>query len=67
MSDWSRDQIEKGLKEAFDAQKAQGNYEYVPAGSDRNGNQLYKKQVQRSDATDYWDAQLSSYYFSIGR
>jgi hypothetical protein len=67
MPEWSRDQIEKGLKEAFDAQKAQGNYEYVPAGTSRNGEQLYKKQVQRSGATDYWDAQMSAYYFSIGR
>lgn len=67
MSEWTLNQIKNGLKEAFDEQKRQGNYKFVPASADASGRQLYRPVVQPSAATKYWDAQLSAYYFSIGR
>ncbi|MEZ0225656.1 MAG: hypothetical protein ACAH83_13955 [Alphaproteobacteria bacterium] len=67
MSDWTYAEIKKGFKEANDAARAQGHYQLVPAGKDENGNTLYKKQVRPTDASKYWEAQESAYWFSVGR
>lgn len=67
MSEHSYDQIKQGLKEGFDAARQYGHYERVPAGRDSQGRPLYREEPGRTVNTEYWDAQLSSYYFRIGR
>ncbi len=67
MSEHNFDKIQKELKKSFDEQRAQGNYHLVRSGSEQNGNPTYKKVVSPSDNSNYWNAQLSAYYFNSGR